>query len=236
MRKMKKSIYLPERSQNKTSKQFYKSLGVKRLDKRKENITSKEIIDLDKELDKTKRILDVGCGYGRIAIPLAKKGYYIEGIDITPDFIREAKKRARKEKLKIKFKTGDMTCLPYPSKSFDTIICLWSAFSELISEKDQLTAIKEMLRVIKKGGKVIIDLPIPFKRKDAIIKIGEDEFKIKNNQIILARIDKIQEMPLYMHDKETLELLMKNSKIKKFKIFIKNFGGRKRLFLEFWKE
>src|SRR3989338_3212642 len=98
----------------KTPRKFYTELTSKGLAKRKSEIdTKKELIDLKKKLNKNKTILDLGCGYGRLTIPLAKEGYKIEGIDITPSFIKQAIKNAKKLKLDIKFRIGDIRKLPH---------------------------------------------------------------------------------------------------------------------------
>jgi len=220
----------------KTPKEFYSELGVKGLDERKKTTyTKKELGYLKRILNKKQKILDVGCGYGRFTIPLAKQGYNIEGIDITPLLIRKAKEMSNKEKINISFKVGDMKKLPYKKESFDSIICMWSVFTELNKELDQVKSIKEMLRVLKKGGFAFIEMSKPTKKKSyKDEKIG-DEFKIKG-KIAVGKIANIEKVPSYVHNKKTLTKLMKKIKIKKFKVFIDEFGGRNRLLLIFWKD
>src|SRR3989344_9181944 len=112
----------------KTSKQFYKELGAEELASRKKlEHTNSELTYLKRFLNKKQRILDLACGYGRFTIPLARAGYNIEGLDLSPNLLKKAKNDARKEKLKIKFIEGDMTKLPYADGTFDTVICMWSA-------------------------------------------------------------------------------------------------------------
>jgi len=218
----------------KTSKQFYTELKPERLAKRKKKIhTKKELLYLKKLLSKKGKILDLACGYGRFTIPLAKSGYDIEGIDITPSLIKKAKLDAKKEKLNIKFKVGDMRKLHYKNESFDNIICMWSAFIELIKKSDQIKTLKEMLRVLDKDGFALLELPyVPRIKK--YIKVEKDEFTLKKDNVIQSKISGI-EILTYHHNKKTLRELMKKSNIKKYKIFIDNFGGRDRLFLQFWK-
>jgi ubiquinone/menaquinone biosynthesis C-methylase UbiE len=205
----------------KTSKQFYKELGAEGLAKRKEAIhTKKELIYLKKFLNKKQRILDLACGYGRFAIPLAKQRYNVEGLDISPNLLRKAKMDAKKQGLNIRFIEGDMTNLPYKDNSFDAIICMWSAFAELHRKSDQIKALKEMLRVLDKNGLAILEMPKPERVK---------------KKVVILRIGAVEGSPMYCHNKKTLTNLMKKFKILKYKIFIDNFGGRDRLFLQFWK-
>jgi len=144
-----------------TSKQFYTRLKPENLASRKKpRHTIRELAFLKRMLRKGDRILDLACGYGRITIPLAKQGYNVEGIDITPVLIRKARATAKREKLDVKFRLGDMRHLPYKNSSFDAIICIWSAFFEMRNIREQRKAVKEMLKALSIGGSAFMDLPI----------------------------------------------------------------------------
>lgn len=216
----------------KTSKQFYTETGPDWLAKRKKSVQTKlEISYLKEKLNKNQKILDVACGYGRLAVPLAKQGYDIQGIDITPALIKRARETAKKEKLNINFKVGSMTHLSYKNNYLGAIICMWSAFNEIYKEKDQIKAIKEFSSVLVPKGIAIIDMPMPFDPKE----MSSDDFRFVKENIILGKIDGIDIMPSYNHSKETLRKLMKKTKVKKFKILIENYGGRNRLQLRICK-
>ena len=222
----------------KTSEEFYTELTADGLASRKKNVhTQKELSYIIKLLDKEDKILDVGCGYGRFTIPLAKKGYSIEGIDITPALIKKAKRDSNKKKVNIHFKVGDMRKIPYKDNSFNKIICMWSVFIELSKKKDQLMAIREMKRVLIPKGFALIEMPVPI-TKNIIInnKVSGDKIVLKKGQKIAVNVlGNIEAMPSYRHNKSTLKNLMKECKIKKFKVFTDKFGGRERFFLQFWK-
>ncbi len=205
----------------KTPLDFYKELGADKLAARKtEEHTKKELAYLKKYINKKQTIFDLACGYGRFTIPLAKQGYNVQGIDISPNLIEKARKNAKKERLKINFQIGDMRKLNYKNNSFDAIICMWSAFNELSNEIDQIRALKEMLRVLKKGGLAFLEMPKPERTKE---------------KIVVQTIEGIEWVPMYRQNKTTLIKLMGLLKPNKFKIFIDDFGGRERLLLLFWK-
>jgi SAM-dependent methyltransferase len=98
------------------------------------------------------RVLDVGCGYGRITLPLARKDYRVEGLDHSPELLTTARELGQAEGLNVSFTLGSMTSLPYEESSYGAVICLWSAFNELLEEHEQLTALGEMWRVLEPGG------------------------------------------------------------------------------------
>ena len=157
---MKKKEYL-------SAQEFYKKLGTsglhKRVDQKHQNAYLRF---LKKNLPPQGHILDCACGYGRLSIPLSYLGYQVRGIDISPDLIDEAKKRAEScQGTSVAFDLGDMRKLPYDDQSFDAVICMWSSFNELISRHDQDQALHEMMRVIKPGGTILIDVPYAAPRK-----------------------------------------------------------------------
>ena len=59
------------------------------------------------------RVLDVACGTGNIAIPAARKGAIVTGVDIAPNLIEQAIARAKKEGLKAEFREGDAEKLSF---------------------------------------------------------------------------------------------------------------------------
>ena len=97
---------------------------------------------LDKEC-KGKRILDVGCGEGILVEEYRKKGYDIEGVDpnYESDFV----------------KIGEVTDLEYEDNSFDVILLL--DVLEHIPYDKQYIALKEIKRVLKKGGLFLMSVP-----------------------------------------------------------------------------
>lgn len=205
----------------KTPQQFYKELGADKLAARKADIyTLKELAYLEKLLSKDQSILDLACGYGRFTIPLAQKGYDIKGLDISPNLIANAKETAKKKNLNIDFRVGDMRKLSYRDDSFDSVICMWSAFSELPELGDQLKSIEEMLRVLKKGGLAFLEMSQP---------------EINKERVFAPIIEGIVGVPMYRHDVGTIQELMNNIKPKYYKITVEDFGGRGRLLVRFQK-
>ncbi len=107
---------------------------------------------LNKEKIYKGKILDIGCGNGRDSIFLAKKGYEVVGIDITPKAIALAKKNGLKTK-NLKFIVADAEKLPFKDGSFDSV------YSAGVFHCTNLNkSLKEVVRVLKYGGAGIIHL------------------------------------------------------------------------------
>jgi ubiquinone/menaquinone biosynthesis C-methylase UbiE len=66
------------------------------------------------ELEPGARVLDVACGTGNVTIPLARLGATVTGLDMTPHLLGEARARATREGLSIRFDEGFAETLPYP--------------------------------------------------------------------------------------------------------------------------
>ena len=105
------------------------------------------------------KILDLGCGDGTTAIPEAKLGAEVTGVDIASNLVAAGNIRAQKEGLaNCKFQEGDASNLSeLKDKSFDRVI---SIFGAMFAPKPFDVA-KEMVRVTKPGGKIIMGNWIP---------------------------------------------------------------------------
>ena len=93
-------------------------------------------------------LLDVACGTGNTAIPAARAGAKVTGVDIATNLLEQAKKRAADEQLEIRFEEGDAEDLPYPDRSFDAIV---SMFGAMFAPRPERVA-SEFLRVCRPGG------------------------------------------------------------------------------------
>src|SRR5690606_28196065 len=82
-----------------------------------------DFIEKESGYNKNIKILDVGCGTGRHAIELTKRGYNVTGIDLSESQLSRAKEKAEKESLKINFLRQDAMNLSF-DKEFDIAIML----------------------------------------------------------------------------------------------------------------
>ena len=96
------------------------------------------------------RVLDVACGAGQIAIPAARAGAHVTGIDIAANSIQQARARARDEGLQVRFDEGDAEMLPYDDGAFDLVVSLIGA---RFAPRPALVA-AELIRVCAPGGRI----------------------------------------------------------------------------------
>jgi SAM-dependent methyltransferase len=105
------------------------------------------------------KLLDLGCGDGTTAVPEAKLGADVVGIDIARNLVEAGNKRAAERGLtNLKFQEGDASNLEQvPDKSFDLVV---SIFGAMFAPRPFDVA-KEMVRVTRPGGRIVMGNWIP---------------------------------------------------------------------------
>lgn len=108
---------------------------------------------------KKARILDIPCGIGRVSIPLAKLGYEVTGVDLSPYFVRLAKNKARQFGVasKTSFSVGRMKDVDslFPPETFDVIVNIFTSIG-YGNENDDLAFFKGLRQVVKMSGLFVI--------------------------------------------------------------------------------
>jgi ubiquinone/menaquinone biosynthesis C-methylase UbiE len=104
-------------------------------------------------------VLDLGCGDGTTAIPAAKAGANVQGVDIAENLVAAGNKRIKEERLtNISIREGDATNLQeIDDESFDLVV---SIFGAMFAQKPFDVA-KEMVRVTRRGGRIVMGNWIP---------------------------------------------------------------------------
>jgi len=93
-------------------------------------------------------VLDLGCGYGRVAVRLAEKVRQVTGIDISSDNIKLAEKCFSLPN--IRYHVMDAIALDFPDDTFDITLCIQNGISAFRVDPEAL--IREALRVTREGG------------------------------------------------------------------------------------
>ena len=100
-----------------------------------------------------KTILDAGCGTGGHAIPLAKRGYKVVGIDKSEIMIKKAREKSKD----VEFYVNDITDFKF-DKKFDTCIAMFAVVSYITSTGDVLKAFENIREHLKENGLFISDV------------------------------------------------------------------------------
>ena len=98
------------------------------------------------------QVLDVACGTGNAALPAARAGAQVVGLDITPALLERGREKAAAERLEIEWVEGDAEQLPFEDDRFNRV---FSTFGHMFAPRHERTA-REMVRVCREGGVIAI--------------------------------------------------------------------------------
>lgn len=97
-------------------------------------------------------VLDVACGSGNLAIPAARTGAIVTGVDIATNLLEQGRARAQAEGLSIQFDEGDAENLPYDDATFDIVATLFGA---MFAPRPAIVA-AELVRVCRPNGRIVM--------------------------------------------------------------------------------
>jgi len=130
--------------------------------------------EVKKYLSANANVLEVAPGPGYFSIELAKMGNFnITGMDLSADFIEICKTNAQLENVNINFIQGNVSSMPFADNTFDFVFCS-AAFKNF---KEPITALREMYRVLKNNGMVLI---MDMNHDVSNEKLKEEALKISN--------------------------------------------------------
>ena len=111
------------------------------------------------------RVLELGCGTGRISLPLGKAGVLLVGIDRSERMLARARTRTRRARLSktIKLIRGDIRFTPFAAPTFSMVMAPYGILQSLLRERDLTATLQEVRRVLEPGGtfgiELVADLP-----------------------------------------------------------------------------
>lgn len=104
---------------------------------------------IDAAVDRRSRILDAGCGTGRLAAELARRGHRVTGVDLDPVLVAEARSRAG-----IEVVLGDLTTVPLEPESFDAVVAAGNVLV-FLAPGTEATVLRRWYDALRPGGRLI---------------------------------------------------------------------------------
>jgi SAM-dependent methyltransferase len=109
-------------------------------------------------------VVELGCGTGRIALPLARSGHRVTGVDISPEMLARARRNRRalpgEVAMRLRFSLQDMTVFGFP-RSFSAAIIAFSTLALVTDAGDRARCLGRVHQHLDPGGLLLIDLPNP---------------------------------------------------------------------------
>ena len=104
-------------------------------------------------------ILELGCGTGRVTLPVARAGARIIGVDRSEEMLAYARRRARRAKLNnLSLVRADIRQLPFQRSQFDLVMAPYGILQSLVRESDLKAALISVAGVLRRGGLFGLDL------------------------------------------------------------------------------
>jgi SAM-dependent methyltransferase len=149
-----------------------------------------------------KNILDLGCGTGGHALPLARRGYKVHGIDLSVTMTAIAKDKANVQGLseRIWFETGNIQNVNL-GKKFDAVICMFAVIGYQISNEELFAVLQNVRKHLKPKGLFICDfwygpavlkerpterIKILNEKEDRIMRIARPEIDTQKNVVVVS--------------------------------------------------
>ncbi len=137
---------------------FWEKMYTFLFSERKFNDAEQEISSvLDLTAIESGDVLDLACGPGRHATVLAKRGFNVTGVDLTPFLLRQAKELARKESITIEWVQEDMRSFERP-EAFDLAINLFTSFGYFEDSRDDIRVLRNVYQSLREGGALVMEM------------------------------------------------------------------------------
>ncbi len=106
------------------------------------------------------RVLELGCGTGRIALPVVKRGVRLVGVDRSAPMLARARRRLARAKVDDRawLVRGDIRSLPFRARDFRLVMAPYGILQSLVREGDLRATLASVARVMPRGGLFGIDL------------------------------------------------------------------------------
>ncbi len=105
------------------------------------------------------RVLELGCGTGRVSLPLARAGVDLVGIDRSAAMLTRLAHQLSKSRIRqLRVLRGDIRALPFRDGAFNAVLAPYGVLQSLISPRDLKAALASVARVLRRGGLFAVDL------------------------------------------------------------------------------
>ncbi|MEK6273859.1 MAG: class I SAM-dependent methyltransferase [Actinomycetota bacterium] len=129
------------------------------------------------ELEPGLELLDLACGHGRIANPLAERGVRVAGLDATPLFLELARADAAERGVEVEYVEGDMRSIPWHGR-FDRVLSWFTSFGYFDDDGNR-RVLREVFEALKPGGLVAVEVNhrdslLPRYQEETVLELGDD--------------------------------------------------------------
>jgi SAM-dependent methyltransferase len=141
-----------------TDEAFWRTFGPLMFDEAQCSEAAAQVPRLLARLDLRRgAVLDLGCGPGRHALPLAAAGLDVTAVDTSPALIDALRERAAEAGVEVEAVVDDMRLFERPG-AFDAVLVMWTSFGYFDDERDHRTVLDRARASLRPGGWLVLDL------------------------------------------------------------------------------
>ncbi|MFL5271494.1 MAG: class I SAM-dependent methyltransferase [Anaeromyxobacteraceae bacterium] len=112
------------------------------------------------------RLLDLGCGPGRVAVPLARLGYRVTGLDFQASYLARARAAAEQAGVEVELARGDISA-PGFDQAFDAVLCLFTSFSYFADRAQDARVLRGAWHALRPGGRFVLETA----HRDGVVRL-----------------------------------------------------------------
>jgi SAM-dependent methyltransferase len=111
-------------------------------------------------------VLDLGCGPGRVSVPLARMGYRVVGVDVQASYLARARDRAAREGVALELHQGDIADIGY-RRDFDAAISIFTSFGYFADRDEDERVLQRARRALRPGGRFLLETA----HRDGVVRL-----------------------------------------------------------------
>ena len=115
-----------------------------------------KVIGILSRLSKSARVVEVGCGTGRLLMECVKRGYTVDGVDASPEMLKELRNKLDEKNIRVELTEVEAANMPYENGTYDFAYSV-RLLNQTESPAYALRIVNEMVRIVKPGGYALIE-------------------------------------------------------------------------------
>ena len=166
------------------------------------------------ELEPGLELLDLACGHGRIANPLAERGVRVTGLDATPLFLEQARADAARRGVEVDYVEGDMRAIPWTGR-FDRVLSWFTSFG-YFDDDDNRRVLSEAAKALKPGGLLLVEMT----NRDRVLREYRAERVTERDGDFMLETGRFD--PVSGRN-ESERVVVRGGRIRRFRFFVRFF-------------